>query len=80
MHTPIRILIADDHPVVRFGLTSFLNDEPDIRVIGEAGTAVETVNKLNSLRPDVTLLDLEMGDRLSFTCISSFGRVVLSRK
>ena len=62
MHTPIRILIADDHPVVRFGLTRFLNDEPDIRVIGEAGTAVETVHKLNSLRPDITLLDLEMGE------------------
>ena len=62
MQTPIRILIADDHPVVRFGLTKFLNDESDISVVGEAGTAVETVHKMNTLRPDITLLDLEMGE------------------
>lgn len=56
----IRILVADDHPVVRDGLVAILSTQPDFEVIGEAGTGVEAVQKALSEKPDVILLDLEM--------------------
>ena len=60
--TPIRILVADDHPVVRDGLIAILSTQPDFDVVGDAGTGDETVRKVSELRPDVLLLDLEMPD------------------
>ncbi len=60
MTDSIRILVADDHPVVRDGLVAILGTQPDFSVIGEAGTGVETVQRVIALRPDVLLLDLEM--------------------
>jgi len=62
MGEPVRILIADDHPVVRFGLTQMLNAEPDLAVVGEANGAHEVVEKIRTLEPDVTVLDMEMGE------------------
>lgn len=62
MDTPIRILIADDHPVVRAGLVAMLSTQPDFQVVAEAATGQETVNRALALRPDVLLLDLEMPD------------------
>lgn len=56
----IKILIADDHPVVREGLNSMLSREVDFKVIGEAKDGAETVNKVAELRPDVVLMDLRM--------------------
>lgn len=56
----IRILIADDHPVVREGILSMLNREHDFHVIGEAKDGVEAVNKAKELKPDVVLMDLQM--------------------
>lgn len=57
---PIRILIADDHPIVRDGLTAALESEPDLVVVGEAGNGREAVERALILHPDVILLDLEM--------------------
>jgi NarL family two-component system response regulator LiaR len=57
---PIRILIADDHPVVRRGLISLLRTEPDFELAGEAANGVEAVELARSLKPDVILLDLVM--------------------
>ena len=57
---PIRILVADDHPVVRDGLVAMLNTQPDFAVAGEASTGAEAVERAAALTPDVILLDLEM--------------------
>lgn len=56
----IRILVADDHPVVREGLVAILSTQPDFEVVGEATSGVEVVQLVNQLNPDVVLLDLEM--------------------
>jgi DNA-binding NarL/FixJ family response regulator len=56
----IRILLADDHPVVRDGLAAMLSTQPDFQVIGEAGTGAEAVAEAARLHPDVVLMDLEM--------------------
>lgn len=60
MTDSIRILVADDHPIVREGLVAILNTQPDFEVVGEAGTGIEVVKKVTELEPDVVLLDLEM--------------------
>ena len=57
---PIRLLVADDHPVVRDGLVAMLSTQPDLVVVGEAATGAEAVERAAALAPDVILLDLEM--------------------
>jgi DNA-binding NarL/FixJ family response regulator len=58
--TTIRVLLADDHPVVREGLRGMLMAEPDIEVVGEAASGPEAVALAGRLRPDVVLMDLRM--------------------
>ena len=53
----IRVLIVDDHPVVRNGLRAFLNAQPDIVVVGEASEGEGALRQIEALRPDVVLLD-----------------------
>lgn len=55
-----RILIADDHAVVRSGLRVLLGADPDLEVVGEAGTGEETLRLAEELRPDLVLLDISM--------------------
>jgi DNA-binding NarL/FixJ family response regulator len=57
---PIRILIADDHPIVRDGLAAILGTQPDLAVVGQAGSGEAAVEQAAALQPDVILLDLEM--------------------
>jgi DNA-binding NarL/FixJ family response regulator len=60
--THIRVLIADDHPVVRAGLQGMLASHPDFELVGEASTGVEAVALAAQLRPDVVLMDLRMAE------------------
>jgi DNA-binding NarL/FixJ family response regulator len=57
---PIRIVIADDHPVFRFGLRALLNAMPDTEVVGEVTSGEEVVALASSVRPDVILMDINM--------------------
>ena len=58
--TSIRILVADDHPVVRDGLVALLSTQSDFMVVGQASTGSEMITNVEIARPDVVLLDLEM--------------------
>lgn len=57
----VRILLCDDHAVVRAGLLALLGSAPDIEVVGEAGSGEEAVAMAAKLRPDVVLMDLQLG-------------------
>jgi DNA-binding NarL/FixJ family response regulator len=59
---PIRLLVADDHPVVRDGLRAMLATQPDMELVGEAATGTQAVERARALRPDVVLMDLQMPD------------------
>jgi DNA-binding NarL/FixJ family response regulator len=60
MRNPIRILISDDHTIVRQGLASLLNDQPDMEVVAEAPNGRVAVDKAMELKPDVVILDIAM--------------------
>jgi DNA-binding NarL/FixJ family response regulator len=60
MTEPIKLLIADDHPVVREGLISMISREPDFKVVAEANNGLEAVEKARQYKPDVILMDLRM--------------------
>jgi DNA-binding NarL/FixJ family response regulator len=59
---PIRIGIADDHPVVRAGVVSMLGKEPDIRVVSEPGAGGQVERLMADAAPDVLVLDVNMPD------------------
>lgn len=60
MDSPIRIYIVDDHALVRLGLKTMLESEPDIQVVGMAGTGKEALQQVPTLSPDIVLTDLRM--------------------
>jgi two-component system response regulator NreC len=57
---PIRIVLADDHQVLRSGLRALLNLEPDFEVVGEASNGIEAVKLVETLRPDIIVMDVSM--------------------
>ena len=59
---PIRILAADDHPLLRHGIASLVNAEPDMELVAQASTGREAVEQFQLHRPDITLMDLQMSD------------------
>ena len=56
----IRVLLADDQPLIRAGLVMVITDAPDIEVIGQAGTGTEALRMVHGLRPDVVVMDIRM--------------------
>ena len=66
---PIRILLVDDHPVVRAGIEGILTSQDDIEVVGEAGNGEEAIRLSQTLQPDVILMDLRMPEMDGVTAI-----------
>jgi DNA-binding NarL/FixJ family response regulator len=60
--SPIRVLVADDHPLLRDGISSALADQPDMNLIAEAADGRSAIEKFREHRPDVTLMDLQLPD------------------
>jgi DNA-binding NarL/FixJ family response regulator len=72
---PITLLIVDDHPVVRDGLTGMFATDPGFEVIGEAGDGAEAVRQARALRPDVILMDLRMPGTDGVAAITELARL-----
>jgi len=58
----VRVMIVDDHPVVRDGLQAILSTEPDLLIAGEAGSGAEALDLIPQIRPDIVLMDLVLPD------------------
>ena len=58
----IRVFLLDDHEIVRRGIANLLSSEPDIEIVGEAGTAAEAVARIPAARPDIAVLDARLPD------------------
>jgi two-component system, NarL family, response regulator NreC len=69
MTTPLRILLVDDHAVLRSGLRLLIDNQADLQVVGEAGTAAEALGKVRALQPDIIILDLNMPGMDGLTAI-----------
>lgn len=73
--TKIRVLIVDDHPVVRRGLHSILTNMKDMQVVGEAENAAQALERTSKLRPDVVILDIRMPGSSGLHIIQSLKQV-----
>src|SRR5215831_8397376 len=73
MKIPIRLLVVDDHPVVRRGVASCLADQKIVQIVGEAANGQEALRKMKELTPDVVLMDSDMPqmDGLTVTQIAT---------
>jgi DNA-binding NarL/FixJ family response regulator len=71
--TPIRVMIVDDHPVVRNGLIGMFEGEADFEVVGDAADGAEAVRRARALAPDVILMDLRMPEMDGVTAIATLA-------
>jgi DNA-binding NarL/FixJ family response regulator len=73
---PVRVLVADDHSVVRQGLRMFLSLDPEIEIVGEAANGKEALDMAGSLHPDVVLMDLLMPVMDGITAIGAIRQTI----
>ena len=66
----IRVLLVDDHPVLRAGLAMLINAQPNLEVVGEAGDGAEALTQAQAVNPDVIVMDLSMGRHSGLEAIS----------
>ncbi len=59
-NSKIRVMIVDDHPIVRYGICRMLNNEPDMEVCGEVHDAATTIDSIKSVRPDIIIMDISL--------------------
>ena len=71
----IRVLVTDDHAVLRTGITALLEREPDMTVVGDAATADQAVSRARTLQPDVILLDVVMPRKSGFEALPELHEV-----
>ena len=57
---PLRLVIADDHPIFRAGLRAVLARSPEIQVVGEAGDGAEALDQVRQFKPDIAIVDIDM--------------------
>ncbi|MGZ6617143.1 MAG: response regulator [Solirubrobacteraceae bacterium] len=80
MSDPIRLMIVDDHPVVRDGLTGMFASEDGIEVVAEAANGADAVRRARALRPDVILMDLRMPELDGVSAISALAQEGVSSR
>ncbi|MEQ1759649.1 MAG: response regulator transcription factor [Vicinamibacterales bacterium] len=79
-HSRIRVLYADDHRLVREGIGLIISQQPDMEVVGSAASGEECVRLFKKLRPDITLVDLQMGKMSGVNAIRAIRGAVPSAK
>ncbi len=70
----IKIILVDDHPMVRLGVAAMLNNQPDFEILGQYEKITQLTASINALRPDIVLLDLQLSDGNSESLISNLKR------
>jgi DNA-binding NarL/FixJ family response regulator len=78
MTNPLRILIADDHPLLRMGLRQTIEGDPSLRVVAEVGDGDAALTQIEALRPDVIVLDIDMPARDGFDVLREMQKRRLS--
>jgi DNA-binding NarL/FixJ family response regulator len=71
----IRILICDDHPIMRFGIAAIIQSQQNMDLVGQAGTAEEAIKLYWRLRPEITLMDLRLPDKSGVEVIRTVRRI-----
>lgn len=71
---PIKVLIVDDHPILREGIVAIINNHPDIILVGEAGDGREAIECFQRCRPDITLMDLAMPNMNGIDAITAIRK------
>ena len=64
--TRIRVLSVDDHPLLREGIATLINNQPDMCIVGEASSGREALERFRELHPDITLMDVRLPDISGF--------------
>ena len=80
MAKAIRVVIVDDHTIIREGLRMLLDSDPDIEVVGDTATCAEALAVVTRERPDVTILDLDLGKESGLTLLTDLAAAQLSTR